>query len=31
MEATDKRSNWGHINKYDVLEHCQSLLDKEKK
>jgi hypothetical protein len=31
MQTIDKRSNWGSINKHDVIEHCQYLLNKEKK
>lgn len=31
MQTIDKRSNWGSINKHDVIEHCQYLLNKERK
>ena len=31
MQTIDKRSNWGSINKHDVIEHCRGLLNKEKK
>jgi len=31
MQAIEKRNDWGLINKYDVIEHCRDLLNKEKR